>query len=692
MRNIVRLLMAAAGLAFFILIMASAQDLFGAPQNNGALLPFIPLQFTNGSGVAASNARLCSLAAGTTTSWQATYQNASLATPNANPQVLSATGHASTPIYLDALSYKFILYLPYAGVGSATCNGTPVGTAIWTLDNVYDFAQLGVFVSINNRQYCSTGTNAGLKMAAAYARLPSTGGIIDCSNLQGAQSITADPFTGGTKPYFLLLGGTTLAISAAVSVPTGSTVQGIGASATIVSVVSTANLVGFSVIGNNVTLQDMTISVSKGSGTTARAIECDAACTNLHVDNVEIVGVGAVTLDNYGIVQANFAINDLLVTNSRFTNLAYVYLKGNSDVSNTVGFRWSNNTITGTVAGINPNHPGATGQFSDIEIDNLRCDGSASTGWCIGLSGQGIKDAKISNSAFINCVVECIHIEDRASNITVSNSFFSKGTSTTTIADRAMLYAITGSHEITSTGNHYDLTGNSGSTAWGFGTVAGSGTPPYNTIVDGDSYLTKSGTIAVVVSEGTSAIISNSSFSNPNTASKASYFIDATAKQGLTGGHNTFGNAGPIVNVNNNSYGTLSDSEIVGDVSTTAFLTGNTAGNVSVTFANFGITRAFTADNVITQNTLFPAGQSFSLKLGMRFVQNGTSVGWVSRADTQWDGANFSVADMVRTCGTSDTCGPSLNQSAGSIRGQSQRLAGAAVGTIHITALGVITP
>ena len=63
-----------------------------------------------------------------------------------------------------------------------------------------------------------TGADAGAKIAAAIADLPSTGGTVDARGLEGAQTISSDMFGGITKPVTLLLGATTLSLSATQTV------------------------------------------------------------------------------------------------------------------------------------------------------------------------------------------------------------------------------------------------------------------------------------------------------------------------------------------------------------------------------------------------------------------------------------------------------------------------------------------
>ncbi len=80
--------------------------------------------------------------------------------------------------------------------------------------------------SINGHQACASGADFGVKLTNAAALLPSTGGIVDCSNLQGAQTIAAsDPFTGVTKPILLIWPTGTASSSISISIPATMTID-----------------------------------------------------------------------------------------------------------------------------------------------------------------------------------------------------------------------------------------------------------------------------------------------------------------------------------------------------------------------------------------------------------------------------------------------------------------------------------
>ena len=213
-----------------VLLMASASEVFGQV---GAMMPSVYPVFQNSAGSGpVANGFVCTTSSGTST-LQATFREYTNTTANQNPIRLNASGRAVNgatlvPIFLGPVQYRITLYA--AGTGN-TCNGVTMGAQVWQQDNVYDFGQLMAaslvtITSLNNRQFCAAaGANFGVKFTNAAALLPSTGGIIDCSNLQGAQTIASDVFTGQTKPILLIWPTGTASSSVSLTIPATTTVD-----------------------------------------------------------------------------------------------------------------------------------------------------------------------------------------------------------------------------------------------------------------------------------------------------------------------------------------------------------------------------------------------------------------------------------------------------------------------------------
>lgn len=190
-------------------------------QNIGAPI-IIQTQFSATTGAPLALGKLCSYDAGTT-NLKATFLDHDLMTQNDNPMILGAAGFPLQPIYLDAQAYKFVLRT--AGT-NATCS---TGTVVATFDYQYDLAALyrSAFATKLDDKVCHasqyTGTtpdNAGGKLAFCMnVVLPSTGGTVAMSGLEGAQPWTACPFTGVTKPVVVIYGGSTISDATDCTIP-----------------------------------------------------------------------------------------------------------------------------------------------------------------------------------------------------------------------------------------------------------------------------------------------------------------------------------------------------------------------------------------------------------------------------------------------------------------------------------------
>ena len=287
-----------------------------AIQTYGAEIPWAALHFVNASGGALPSGKLCSYVNGTTTP-QDTYVTSDLTgTKNANPIIMDSSGRPTTNgIYLIAAKYTMVLKT------AGTTTDCTTGATVWTANDVFDLGQLlaaGLvsFTSINNKQYCTTGTTAGAKITAALALLPSTGGVVDCTNLQGAQTISSTLTID--KPVDLLLGGATFAATASISITSNNVrILGVGASVGSGTAVPATSIqwssmgaatigpygggtAGINIAANNVSLENLALRgpaagvyvgnevmvLAQGTSTTSRR-------GGLQLRNVEIYNVGS---------------------------------------------------------------------------------------------------------------------------------------------------------------------------------------------------------------------------------------------------------------------------------------------------------------------------------------------------------------------------------------------------------------
>ena len=212
-----------------------------------APLPIPKVQFLNGVGKPLAWGRVCTYASGGSTPL-ATYTdntgstpNATCATPTTGGIILDSGGFGN--IWLGPYSYKIVLQDSTRAVvwtvdgvnsptGALTIAGlTVTGNLAVTGSSVFTGPITGNAKILNNIRYCDqfTGANAGAKIAACIADLPSTGGTADARAFEGAQTITSDPFAGVTKPGTLVLGNATFLTTVPINLPSNWTIWAYGA-------------------------------------------------------------------------------------------------------------------------------------------------------------------------------------------------------------------------------------------------------------------------------------------------------------------------------------------------------------------------------------------------------------------------------------------------------------------------------
>lgn len=602
-------------------------------QPGASPVPFVKPQFSNAAGAPLAAGKLYFYVAGTSTD-SPTYTTScsgvdlDMCTENAQPVVLDAGGRAS--IFLGPSCYKIVAQ--NAG-----------GVEQWTVDNICDLAQLLKlsFATQLDDKVCHAsqydGATGGAKLAACYAVLPSTGGTIDARGLEGAQSSAQDFTAAGSKPYRLLLGAATWTLStAAWRMPSGSSVEGLGRG--ITSIVLGNNVVGLSVRGTGINIAGLTFTLNAGGGTT-RAIQFDAASRDVYVDNCDFDGNSSPNA-NFGLTVSSQDLTNLYVTRSRFTRMSYAIIKDNADTSVTTNTVFDNILLYDTVAGINVNHPAATGSWTGIKLSNITCDTAANNGWCIGLSGVGVLQAQISNFTAVNCAQECIHIEDLARIISINGGSIIK--KNTTVADHGLIHIITGAQDIVISGFDFNMTHPSdGSTGYGvYVTSGGSGNLSSGITIANNTFVTKANSYAMALGDSYNVKLANNTYRNPDTADKASFTIDISGTTGTITG-DTFYAPAVLYKVNANTFVTSGGIFIDGELTGFDFLTGKPTVYDSIMLTSFSIHRSFTADASATNNVLFPVGTIFSGKIGAKFVPSSGAVQWIVTGDTTYDGTTL---------------------------------------------------
>lgn len=198
----------------------------GLSYGQGSPLPSVQNQFFGATGLAAPLGFVCTSVSGASTPLLSTFRDVALTTANQNPIRLNAAGrpsfsNAEVSVFLQAATYRITLHA--AGTGS-TCNGVTVGAVLRTADgisgpNIYTLE----FATKLDDKVCHASQYAGatedVKIVACIAVLPSTGGTIALSGLEGAQSWVSCPFTGVTKPITVIFAASTVSSAANCTVP-----------------------------------------------------------------------------------------------------------------------------------------------------------------------------------------------------------------------------------------------------------------------------------------------------------------------------------------------------------------------------------------------------------------------------------------------------------------------------------------
>lgn len=210
-----------------------------------APLPWPKTRFFSTAGIPLSGGKVCTYGAGGSTPL-ATYPDSTGGTPNANPVVLDSAGEAN--IWLGPSAYKLVLRAADGIDGTCT-----TGSVQWTVDGlksptgtitlagltvtgnvsiagtltVTGNTSLACTQTLNKIQvaHCFAGADAGAKIAAAIADLPSTGGTVDARGLEGAQTISQNIFSGVTKPGRLIIGAATVTVSTSFTLPSNWTLE-----------------------------------------------------------------------------------------------------------------------------------------------------------------------------------------------------------------------------------------------------------------------------------------------------------------------------------------------------------------------------------------------------------------------------------------------------------------------------------
>lgn len=151
---------------------------------------------------------------------------------NLVPQYATITTSPIAANIIPAAGSQFNLgssQYPFAGayidqVFASTFNIDQANASTLTVSDILNIHGLNVTTlgSFNNVGLCDPTAVASMsvQLAALISNLPSSGGIVDCRSLTGAQTISSNVFNGITKPVSVLLGdGVTITVSTNQTIP-----------------------------------------------------------------------------------------------------------------------------------------------------------------------------------------------------------------------------------------------------------------------------------------------------------------------------------------------------------------------------------------------------------------------------------------------------------------------------------------
>jgi parallel beta-helix repeat protein len=212
---------------------------------------------------------------------------------------------------------KRVYWVASAGNPGQSCAelSTPGSINVQARPDIGNFNLLGYLLrpvaNATNVRYANafSGADAGARIAACIADLPPTGGTCDARELEGAQSITSDVFSGVTKPGTLLLGAATYTVTAQQNVPSNWKIIGAGKGVTKF-VTGTAGVEVFRLNDSlNAELSGFTLTGSGSTAGTSAELGIFVGGTSrlsqkVHIHDVEITNqTAAIYVQNVADVQ-----------------------------------------------------------------------------------------------------------------------------------------------------------------------------------------------------------------------------------------------------------------------------------------------------------------------------------------------------------------------------------------------------
>jgi len=375
------------------------------------LAPLAKLRFVDNNGVPLASGKVFTYAAGSTTK-QATYTDASGATPNANPVILDSRGEAA--IWFDqSLAYKIVL--------APATDTDPPTTPIWTVDNIPAGAALLTLLASTSDATQGAGA-LGFNQALNYVARTVGASLIDrgvdLMNYITSQTERAAIKAGTSttdhaaefaaafilaKRVFVPAGSWRL--QSTVSIPSGCSLEGASVGATSINaygcdafnLAAGASLLSVSKLG----VFSFT-SLGIADPRTFDAFLCNGASGNL---------INYVTLRDLYIQGFADAINWRYTWNSRIDNVTTI----NCNFGVQVVGQSVNDSISGSRLIVN----GGTASIHTSQVGSDTPEGLTVSDTLLSSGNYGVKtDGSFLSMQLTNCVLDLISVD--AINVTDS--------------------------------------------------------------------------------------------------------------------------------------------------------------------------------------------------------------------------------------------------------------------------------
>lgn len=553
-------------------------------------------------------------------------------------------GTNSLSVYIDGVNqYVGDSYLETDSDTVTFTSGVHVGgevkftTAIQTTTGAIDSNYVG---------FLQAGTGAVARTAQAKMR-----DILDAADfgitMDGTDKTTAFASlctAASSTGKSIQLGVGTLLIrqsGAAQALPAGVHIFGQGREATIIKVQNSGSGAYGLTLGIGCGLHNLTMQADDNGSNFAATHSFNAATSDLVFENVRFLGTTTVT-GNQGARFVNGSganVSRVQYLNCHFELLEQGIFKDNADTSVQYDFLFDGCTFRNCTDALNINSPvGAwsRGVISNCSFDNI-------TQFPIALAGAGCTRWVMKNCNFTDCTLEGIHLEALTNQWIIDGCTFALCNKTAGVSNgsggivagvNGAIHAITSTHSGSIVNCIFDLTQNTTGAPNGIALIAQGVSDPYDISVTNCRFYAKSGCIPLYAPNfGIDAVgeldISDNHFENQS-ASKAAYMIDASFAR-ISGSGNRFVNPTALIKVDDNTGGTLYNSSFFGDLSTLAYLTGNTVGTTGTTIAFIGVrARVLHTAAIATPSwqDVLPAGVMLNSDFAARWIQNGTAAAW----------------------------------------------------------------